>query len=149
MLIAAIDPGLCAGVCLHDTTKRTFKAGILDDTWWPLLWPAHMAIIERPMIYPGKQQKARPKDIITLAIRAGEFGGTWKSKATGNLRYVEPYEWKKQLDKDKTKKRILAMLDTFEYPQLAHLLKLPKTQEHNAWDAVGLALWAAGRKMWS
>jgi hypothetical protein len=32
------------------------------------------------MIYPGGRQKARPADIIALAVRAGEWGGEVRAR---------------------------------------------------------------------
>ena len=147
-MIAAIDPGLCTGFCLLDTQRGSLwcYAGAHDDlNAWLKIRQAASAIIERPAIYP--KQKARPADIITLALRAGEAAGRF---ACSNVpvRYVEPAEWKRQIPKEICEGRIRALLTPLELSGMdACLGKIAAGKRNNAVDAVGLALFMVGRRV--
>lgn len=141
-LFCGLDPGITTGVCLYDPEGHKIKAGILDDTWWPSIWAANQVIIEKPQIY---RQHPRPQDLITLALKAGELAGMYKSQGKGLVRWVFPREWKRQLDKDMSWDRILLKLEKREMYQLTNLDDLPATKRHNAQDAVGIALFGAGK----
>lgn len=152
MIVGAIDPGDKAGIAVFD---GTWQVGLIRENhvtkeWRERLAKVDVLYIERPKIYPKGKQKARPADIITLAIRAGELGGMYKLlNEKGRLEYVEPQTWKKQLDKDMTKSRILTRLSEQESRQMGDIYKLPEGYQNNVWDAVGLAMFATGRKLWS
>lgn len=144
-LIAAVDPGVTTGYCLIDTTQGLQWADALahdDRHAWLKFRGASSSIVEKPMIYPVS--KARPADIITLAVRAGEAGGRF---AAINIptRYVLPHEWKRSMPKNICHARILSKLTDTEKAVWRDLDRLPESKRHNAYDAVGIALFATGR----
>lgn len=97
--------------------------------------------IERPVIYP--RSKARPNDIITLAVNAGEWGGRYHY---ATVHYVEPRTWKGTIDKAVHHPRIRAALTDREAAVLAAAeAGVAKSKRHNLLDAVGIGLWALGR----
>jgi hypothetical protein len=148
MLVVGFDPGLCTGVALFGQTTAKWTAGILqgqEDFYWQLIRSANLVVVEKPKIYPVS--KARPNDIITLAVRAGELGG--RAQGLGRaVRYVEPHEWKRTLPKHICHARIMALLTEAEKSQMHGVFALPDTKKHNAMDAIGIALWAVGRHVY-
>lgn len=157
MLILGIDPGLCTGMCLYDTTKGQIWAGLMGDQGLETRARyANVALIEKPRIYPGPKQKADPNDIITLAVRAGEIAGKFRAENTAmTVQYVYPQDWKRGLSKEITKSRLLEPWGPSRMPTLSdrergmitNVLALPQSKQHNALDAIGIALFGAGRKL--
>jgi hypothetical protein len=143
--VLAFDPGLCTGVC--HLSPGYVRCGILDDETWGYWFDlannrSATVYIEKPVIYPRGHK--RPNDLITLALRAGELAGACPSTP---VRYVEPAEWKRQLPKDVCHGRILEKLTPSERTQIDNVMKLVDSKRHNALDALGIALWATGRKV--
>lgn len=138
MLILGIDPGISTGWCLLG--PDFIRAGILKEQDWPQLWAANYVVIEKPNIYRGHP---RPNDLITLALSAGEIAGKYKSQAQGAVKYIWPADWKHQLPKDICWKRVCNLLTPSEVEQLDGIESL----RHDARDAVGIALFAQGRKV--
>jgi len=103
-------------------------------------------IIEKPMIYPGSRQKARPADVITLAIRAGEVGGMFKSQDI-HVDYVEPHIWKGgSIPKDIMQARIFRRLDDREKAALDLAGRgVAPSKRHNIIDSIGIGLWGLRR----
>jgi hypothetical protein len=139
--IAAIDPGICTG-CAIFSGAALVKCGEIEDLW-DAAKQAEIAVIERPVIYPFGKQKARPRDIITLALKAGYIAGRLFPVP---VRYVEPAEWKRQLPKEICHQRIAGILRKEEL-SIMNALKLPQSKLHNCWDAVGIGMWYLGRKV--
>ncbi len=164
-MLLAIDPGADSGWSLF--LGSTCVACGLGD---PRTSPRHRlsditdVVIERPRIYP--HDKPDPNDILTLAIRAGEWGGVYRSHA--NVRYVTPSEWKgsvpkaihharlvTKLSSDETaliqtvfrsgyrSLKVRKIMDRLEAPPVP--LPMPKGKQHNVLDAVGIGLFAVGR----
>ena len=96
---------------------------------------------ERQVVYPGaKGLKTNPNDLLDLAMCAGAFYGALCVDMHASLMLVEPAEWKAQVPKDITKKRIEALLSHSEP------LSIKKGGEmHNIYDAIGIGLFALGR----
>jgi hypothetical protein len=137
-----VDPGADQGWALFDLDGRLIACGLGDVPRGDVFG----AVIERPVIYPRGKQKARPRDVITLAIRAGETGG--KLRAAGvEVEYVEPRTWKRgALRKSVSDSRIRAKLSAEEKKVLLAGCKgLCKTKAHNVVDAVGIGLFGVGR----
>jgi len=98
-----------------------------------------LCIVERPTIY--KYGKAKPEDIITLAIRAGMAAGRAQSRGC-TVEWVEPRTWKGTISKDMHHRRIRAKLQHMETLVLGQVEKaLPEGKFHNVMDAVALAKW--------
>lgn len=97
-------------------------------------------VIERP--HTGRT-RARARDIITLAIRAGEVGGVLRYLTGVEPEYIEPNKWKGQLPK----KRCNDIVEAKLFPQEKRLLNdiKPKSAQHNVLDAIGIGLFSVGR----
>lgn len=141
MIVVGIDPGRSTGYCvIHD--DETIEAGILrSSTDWERIWGADLVIIERPEIYPNTPNYS---DIITLALTAGEIAGKFKANCHGEVKYVLPKEWKRQLPKEVCWKRVQKLLTPRQVEMLAGIENLP----HDARDAVGIALYGKGKKVY-
>lgn len=96
---------------------------------------------ERQVVYPGaKGLKTNPNDLLDLAMCAGAFYGALCVDMAASLQLVEPAEWKAQVPKDITRKRIEGFLTTSEK------VNIKKGGEmHNVYDAIGIGLFALGR----
>ena len=96
---------------------------------------------ERQVVYPGaKGLKTNPNDLLDLAMCAGAFYGALCVEMKSALQIVEPAEWKAQVPKDITRKRIEGLLKPGEN------LGIKKGGEmHNVYDAIGIGLFALGR----
>ncbi len=96
---------------------------------------------ERQVVYSGaKGLKTNPNDLLDLAMCAGAFFSAICVDMQAQLTVVEPAEWKAQVPKDITKRRILELLSHSEP------LSIKKGGEmHNVYDAIGIGLFALGR----
>ena len=142
-MICGIDPGLCAGYAVLKD-GRLFKCGLLDEDSWEALekLPIEFLYIERPVIYP--KSKVRPRDLITLALNAGECVGRLGVKRL----YVEPHDWKRSIDPDVCVKRIIKLLNDDEWAVCAKAMEeILESKQHNMIDAIGIALYGTGRKV--
>lgn len=142
-MLLAIDPGTDLGWALFGPDRRLSRCGFGT----PPREGFEEAVIERPKIYPQGRQKANPKDVITLALTAGEFGGRCKD-ANATVRYVEPDEWKGgSIPKEIHQPRIWAKLTDAEKSVLDVACKgMAPSKRHNVVDAVGIGLWGVGRR---
>lgn len=145
MLTIGIDPGICAGFAVLQDGKLK-QCGILDEDTWPKLEKLDLSMlyIERPVIYPGPRQKARPNDIITLALRAGETVGRLGVKHL----YVTPQDWKRNLSKEVCHQRLITLMTNPEW-EIARkeLAEIADSKQHNLLDAIGIAFYGSGRKV--
>jgi hypothetical protein len=141
-MLAAIDPGEDQGWSVFDDDSRLVACGLGP---LPARYTIQRAVVEKPMIYPGGRQRANPADVITLAVRAGEAGGTLRLGGA-EVTYVEPARWKGSVSKDISHARIWAKLAPSEQTVVATSCRnLAPGKRHNVMDAVGLGLFAAGR----
>lgn len=147
-LILAVDSGANLGWALFDQDGPLRNCGFknLFDAI-NLFGPdtVRRIIIERP--HTGRT-RARARDIITLAIRAGEVGGvlrylTTQAGKTVEPEYIEPQRWKGQLPKKRCNDLVEAKLFIQE-KSLLNKIK-PLSAKHNVLDAVGIGLYAVGR----
>jgi hypothetical protein len=143
--ILAVDPGAKTGWCLLLDIGGWHVAacGVAspDDTTWTPMAPKKLdlVVIEKPMIYPNA--KARPNDIITLALVAGRYRERFSEAK--RVEYVLPREWKGTIDGDVMTKRIEAALVYKDMPAVNAMRKVATgSVQHNAIDAVGIAKWA-------
>ena len=143
-MLLSIDPGADAGWARFSDAGKLVACGLNEGA---IHAGTSRAVIERPMIYPGGRQKARPADVITLAVRAGEWGGRVESFLSITPEYVEPSTWKGQVPKDVHQLRIWARLAPDEQELVATAGRgVSASKRHNIVDAVGIGLWALGRK---
>lgn len=145
--LLAIDPGACTGWAWFQGGEL-LRAGVCNaderptmnvQPWAPIDTP-DLLIIEWPNAHetrnasPGKVQ-----DLFRMCIRAGRL----EERADAlSVRYVMPSDWKGQILKEETMRRVLARLSTEEK---ARLPNLPKTKAHNMFDAIGIGLFELGR----
>ena len=168
MGLIAIDPGVHNmaiavfgdnGVLLdawNETDTRSAFEGLLNETlerWGSpsvrlfgrlnshLRLETNRVVGERQVVYPGaKGLKTNPNDLLDLAMCAGAFFSAICVDMQAQLTVVEPAEWKAQVPKDITKRRILELLSHSEP------LSIKKGGEmHNVYDAIGIGLFALGR----
>lgn len=151
----AIDPGKNTGIaafntggdliycCLVKYQKEFGYFSYIRQILWAMEYftPLQVAI-ERPQIYPQRQQKGDPNDLIDVAILAGICIGAAQDCS---IDLVKPHAWKgsrpKTVDVNYTKsllspveKRILEKCDCI------------KSELHNVIDAIGIGLWKLGRR---
>lgn len=145
-MLLAVDPGADAGWAHFDPEQRRLVACGLNEQFMT----AHVArvVIERPMIYPGGRQKARPADIIKLATRAGEWGGLGRAFFGVEPEYVEPAKWKGgSVPKSIHHARIWAVLSVDEQTVVSKAAAgIAPSKRHNLMDAIGIGLYAVGRQ---
>lgn len=98
-------------------------------------------VFEHPKVYPhGQGAKTNPNDLFGLVWCLGRIQGMVEG-ITGlepEIETVFPRGWKGQTPKDIQNKRDMAKLEEHE------LACVPNN--HNVKDAVGIGLWALGRK---
>lgn len=143
-MILAIDPGAASGWAIFNVSTKSLTACGLNNA--PIDDPTidvDRAVIERP--HTG-QTKARKEDILTLAIRAGEWGGRILATKGVQAEYIEPTRWKGSTPKDISQARIWSKLGADEKEILAKSCEgVAPSKRNNVVDAVGIGLWAVGR----
>jgi hypothetical protein len=138
--IYSIDPGKhVLGVACW-TGDALNWAELVETTSYRFPTRPDVLVVEKPKIYPGRAQKGRQRDLIDLAITVGRL----EEQVLGAkiVRY-EPYQWKGQVPKDETKRRVRAVLAPLELLSVA--LPKKKSLAHNVWDAIGIGLVYSGR----
>lgn len=96
---------------------------------------------ERQVVYPGARgMKTNPNDLLDLAMCSGAFYGALCTELRMGLRVVEPAEWKAQVPKDVTRRRIETLLSPSEKAVIKK-----GGEMHNVYDAIGIGLFALGR----
>ena len=146
MALVAIDPGKVTGVAVFQggvlcraTVCSLEECRIFIEDEEPLRRgkPAGDCIIELPQVYPGQQQKGDQNDLINLAVMVGRYAE--RATVCGfHVTLVKPREWKGQLPKDVCWRRVRETLTPLELGKMA---KVPKSQAHNMYDAIGLGTW--------
>lgn len=158
--VLAVDPGLRgSGVALVSggqlvragyapSAERTARgAAAWAAAAWAVaewVWSRHLrfdlGLVENPEQYEGVGHKANREDITELTGVAGGVSVILSVKAP--VTSVLPKQWKGQVPKDVHNSRVMARLSQAE--QL--VIEWPADSlKHNVIDAVGLALWKAGR----
>jgi len=139
-MLLAIDPGVDSGWALFVAGKLV-ACGLGD----PRASEKHKAadithvVIEQPTVYP--RSPVPPNDIVTLAVNAGEWGGTYRQLGA-NVEYVRPRVWKGSVPKDIHHARVWAALTPAEQGVVdAAVRKVTPSKRHNVLDAVGLGAW--------
>lgn len=103
-----------------------------------------VVVIERPRINAATHgSKADPDDLIKLAILCGAISEAFRQRRCTVL-FIKPDAWKGQLPKEVTTARAVARLSDAEMSRV--VLPSAAGLQHNVWDAVGIGLWAVGRK---
>ncbi len=98
-------------------------------------------IIEKPRAYSEHaKQKGDQNDLIELAIAIGQMSALLLQGTTEiTLLYYYPDEWKKQMPKEVTTKRIKSALSSEEMAVVD--LPTSKKLQFDVWDGVGIGLY--------
>lgn len=148
-LLYTVDPGK------HKSAVASFLNGELIGVWFAKPETMEMAAknlgrvaMERPRSYPGSP--VRENDLLDLMAAGMEVAAQLK-RPLETVQLVTPAEWKGQVPKPITKKRIEGKLSQAERMRLGSCLLLaPVGERHNLFDAVGIGLFIlkrAGRGM--
>ena len=141
--LVAIDPGKKAGVARFGD-EDLVEALLVSPDKLPGAPQADKLVIERPTIYPGS--RIRPSSIITLSIDVGRLV-QWVAAKNPNIEveYVQPRRWKGQRPKNVDCRYTLSLLNPAE-ERIVNDSRCPPSQLHNVIDAIGIGLWALGRR---
>ena len=139
MSYLAVDPGLSTGWALLGDSGWLARCGRGQ------IFPAcRFAIIELPQVYRPSGSPAPPDDIVTLAVRVGQYKERLEARGA-KVQLVKPASWKGQVKKDVHHQRIFAKLTQIERTAARECLKgVTEKQAEDVWDAIGLAKWAWG-----
>lgn len=111
--------------------------------------PAAGLVVEQMQVYRGPQQKGDPNDLIELSYISGGVHRLPVVRRDAEHLLVVPHDWKGQAKKDVMQTRIRESLTDLERQLFAVSVQaVPASLQHNAWDAVGLGLWALKRARW-
>jgi hypothetical protein len=141
----AIDPGTQMGWARSDAGRITGcgMAHVFNDTPCVGVPPCQngVVVIEEPVFRQGGQNKVDPNDLIALGIKVGRVTEVYL--VLGNkVETVTPSSWKGSTPKHIQEERTEAALDDAERAMvLETLLGVPRTYQHNVWDALGILVW--------
>lgn len=152
MKLIAIDPGKSTGIAIFNNSVLS-ECGVLKFlsyrdytrnlfTACDIAKPQKM-MVEKPVIYPLKNWKGDPNDLINLSVLVGICVAAGSPFCDVDL--VEPRRWKgsrpKNIDIEYTKKQLykveLDVLNATTYN---------KKDRHNMLDAIGIGLWCLDRR---
>ncbi len=135
----AVDPGISTGWAQINASGVLIACG--RGQKFP---PCVRAIIELPQVYRAAASPTRPEDLITLAVRVGQYKERLEV-AGARVELVQPASWKGQVPKKIHHPRILAALPAADLPAMrAGLRGLTEKQAEDVFDAVGLVKWGWG-----
>lgn len=145
-MYVSIDPGLNTGIAVFDHTHTLIMALLGDPRDYKV--SAQYCVIEKPKVYKRTKSKGDPNDLITLAIRVGEYKQYFQSIGA-KVGLVWPSEWKGQEDKGLNNARVVAALSPLERGRLKGALQYVSTsKQNNVIDAIGLGKAAFLYKLW-
>lgn len=154
--LLAIDPGCDTGWAIFDDT-RLIDCGLYStnppkgEYTRPLYQHYDRLVIECPMLRPRGEKN--PNAILKLARNAGEWAGRYDGDHSPVVEYILPNAWKGTTKDDVSTARTKMTL-TPEESKLVHGVfaglpgrnGLAESRRHNVYDAIGIGLWAVGRK---
>ena len=151
-MYVAIDPGLDTGVALFDAEHALTGAHLDDprnlDGFFQGVHKPRYVVIEKPRVYQRIKSKGDPNDLITLAVRVGEYKQYFLSLGA-KVNLVWPSEWKGQQDKTLNNQRVIDALAPLERNRLKGALKyVPTSKQNNVIDAIGLGKAAFLYRLW-
>lgn len=139
MILIAIDPGRMTGLAFFESGRLVQARLLKDPLSCPSLGKADLVVLEIPTMYP--YSGIDPQTMVTLAIRGGFVAGR---VIAPQLKLVQPREWKGQRPKEVDNRYTLRLL--CDHERRIVMRSTTKAQRHNVIDAVGLGLWALGRR---
>jgi hypothetical protein len=147
----AIDPGAKMGwALLQQGLVRDCGLINVSDTV-PCLGSLHLisrgiVLIEKPVYHHGGRNKVDPNDLITLGIKVGRVMEIYLAM-DNVIRLVTPVTWKGSVPNEIQEARTIQALSADELAAVrASLENVPRSYQHNVWDAVGLAIWFAKKE---
>lgn len=140
---ATIDGGRLIRCGLERADDREALARLVSRFALPGPKDGAVAVVELPRVYPQKQWKGDPADLIQVAVTAGQLVQVLAPWC--DVQLVEPHAWKGSVPKDVMTRRIRALLDDDERA-IVERCGAPSSLRHNVLDAAGIALWKAGRR---
>jgi hypothetical protein len=141
--LVAIDPGEKAGVAVFHEQRLVAVEFVVDAVGRGWCWkgPYGVPVVcEMPQKYVGSNIDMQT--LLTLSFSAGYLVS---SVQPSELKLVFPREWKGQRPKEVDNPFTLRILSDQE----RHILEvsgIAKSQQHNVVDAIGIGLWALGRR---
>lgn len=141
--LIAIDPGNDAGIAVFHDQLLVGAELVVEAPARGWVWQGPYAL---PVVceVPKERRGSRvnTQDLITLAFTAGYLVSSMQPT---DLLTVFPEQWKgqrpKHADNHLTKKLLCG-----RERQILEGLSIPRSKEHNVLDAIGLGLWALGRR---
>ncbi len=145
----AIDPGISTGWAFFGEDLKVVACGagatVPDGhttgglTRYPLVM-----VIERPKIYPARNMKGDPNDIVTLALQVGGYMYQFGTFGHATVKTIYPHEWKQQVPKDIHHPRIWRKLNIQEQAIVDQAGRgLNKKALGDMFDAIGIGQYAA------
>jgi hypothetical protein len=151
-MYVSIDPGISTGVAFFDDA-HVLTGAHLDDPrnlsgFFIGQGMPRYVVIEKPRVYTRVKSKGDPNDLITLAIRVGEYKQYFLSLGA-KVNLVWPSEWKGQQDKTLNNARTVNALSSLERNRLKGALHyVPTSKQNNVIDAIGLGKTSFLYKLW-
>lgn len=154
MNVLAIDPGNITGWALY-RRNILVEADLIDYKHSGTTNKFHFfyhkcllnkMIIEFPRIYDRRNWLGDPNDLLEVACCAGHF--LEQSKKYGSpCERISPQQWKGQRPKSADHKYTKRLLNEEELKIVTELeKKYAKDKVHNVLDAIGIGLYAVGRR---
>lgn len=149
-MLLAIDPGVDTGWAEFALTGELRKCGLghpRSGEWLERI------VVESPKLRPYGEKN--PNAILTLARTAGYLAGRAVEAACASVQveYLTPNDWKGSTPKDISHARIWARLTDAEKEIADSYFRsapgrngLAPSKRHNVLDAIGIGLFAVGRK---
>jgi hypothetical protein len=146
MNLLTIDPGKATGWA-YFRDRILVMSGVvpfnISMTVPFATWTTDEVVIEKPKIYPVRQWKGDPNDLIDVAVVAGYMGGIVNCR---KVKWITPQEWKGNRPKDVDHRHTMSLLSPEEKEVIKETKGVLKSQKHNMIDAVGIGLWYLRRK---
>lgn len=92
------------------------------------------ARIERMKVYQARGQKGDQEDVLDVQLTGGACGLVMLDFGCRDVQYVYAAEWKGQIPKPVTKRRVDAELSAFEKGCITW--PYPRSKRHNVYDAI-------------
>ena len=136
------DAARCAAMARE--VFEWFPPGLIDTRPSPGVLENQQLVVEFPQVYQGGAQKGDPNDLLLLAGVVSALAALCSGIALCTC--YRPKEWKGQVPKHIHQRRIEKRLTEVESERVTcDLATVPASLRHNAWDAIGLGLFALDR----
>lgn len=135
MYYIGIDPGVKkSAFCVINDDKKIIEVGFLNSLYISEIHNLSKkyhgrVILEKP---DRVDSKSTLKDILNLMFVVGQIACVFIVVVL-----VTPVQWKGQTKKEHTKRRVIKRIPGI----VTQINKFPKSQQHNLYDAAGLALY--------